>query len=395
VPLHVDLFVSLCENRVIDGLHRLDSGGPVRVIRPSLIGPFLKASYLRNVSGKGLTESSAQLTCCAETVERLSAEFDRSKISLTCDLDLADARALIASIMPYSSHQFRNRERLNIGSMGINNVPQEICSEDVLDWVVAEEVEGNSTILVPAGYVFFGYKWPSGKRHAIADSNGLAAATSIEDATEAGCLELIERDAAAIWWYNRLDLPGIKTDEASSATGIPVAPGTWVRNLTHDIGVSVYVAYSTNAPDGIPRLGFGADLDPTRALRKALLEHWQVSWMKPPRDKVSLLWPEVNLFAEQPHLLPPQTFTSFSPNKVPEPIGVSLTRRLRTLGLRTFRFLYEPRGYPLRVVKVIIPGLRSMWDRRGPGRLYDVPVALGWLDRPNDEAQLNPVPINL
>ena len=47
------------------------------------------------------------------------------------------------------------------------------------------------------------------------------------------------------------------------------------------------------------------------------------------------------------------------------------------------------------VAKVIVPGLRHFWKRFAPGRLYDVPVALGWLSEPRPEADLNPVPMFL
>ena len=47
----------------------------------------------------------------------------------------------------------------------------------------------------------------------------------------------------------------------------------------------------------------------------------------------------------------------------------------------------------LPVVKVMVPGMRHFWPRYAPGRLYDVPVKLGWLDRPMTEAELNPTPI--
>src|SRR5262249_59014387 len=47
----------------------------------------------------------------------------------------------------------------------------------------------------------------------------------------------------------------------------------------------------------------------------------------------------------------------------------------------------------LPVVKVIVPGLRHFWARYAPGRLYDVPVQLGWLPRPLGEEQLNPIPL--
>src|SRR6202007_2720219 len=42
------------------------------------------------------------------------------------------------------------------------------------------------------------------------------------------------------------------------------------------------------------------------------------------------------------------------------------------------------------VVRVIVPGLRSFYKRFGPGRLYDVPVKMGLLDRPLREGELTP-----
>ncbi len=47
----------------------------------------------------------------------------------------------------------------------------------------------------------------------------------------------------------------------------------------------------------------------------------------------------------------------------------------------------------LSVVKVLVPGMRHFWPRFAPGRLYDVPVELGWLDHPLTETELNSTPI--
>jgi ribosomal protein S12 methylthiotransferase accessory factor len=44
----------------------------------------------------------------------------------------------------------------------------------------------------------------------------------------------------------------------------------------------------------------------------------------------------------------------------------------------------------LHVVKVIVPELRHYWPRFGPGRLYQVPVQMGWLPEPLSEEALNP-----
>ena len=45
----------------------------------------------------------------------------------------------------------------------------------------------------------------------------------------------------------------------------------------------------------------------------------------------------------------------------------------------------------LKVVKVVVPGLRHFWRRLGPGRLYDIPVHMGWLETPLNEEMLNPI----
>ena len=46
-------------------------------------------------------------------------------------------------------------------------------------------------------------------------------------------------------------------------------------------------------------------------------------------------------------------------------------------------------------VKVIVPRLRHFWARYAPGRLYEVPVTLGWIPHSRDEDQLNPTPFFL
>jgi oxazoline/thiazoline synthase len=43
------------------------------------------------------------------------------------------------------------------------------------------------------------------------------------------------------------------------------------------------------------------------------------------------------------------------------------------------------------VVRVIVPGMRHFYRRFAPGRLYDVPVKLGWREQPLPESELNPI----
>lgn len=47
------------------------------------------------------------------------------------------------------------------------------------------------------------------------------------------------------------------------------------------------------------------------------------------------------------------------------------------------------------VMRVISPGLRHWKPRFAPGRLYDVPVMLGWRAHRLNVAELNPIPFPL
>jgi ribosomal protein S12 methylthiotransferase accessory factor len=46
-------------------------------------------------------------------------------------------------------------------------------------------------------------------------------------------------------------------------------------------------------------------------------------------------------------------------------------------------------------VKVVVPGLRSFRPRFAPGRLYDGPVAAGWISTAVTESGLNQLPFFL
>jgi ribosomal protein S12 methylthiotransferase accessory factor len=45
-----------------------------------------------------------------------------------------------------------------------------------------------------------------------------------------------------------------------------------------------------------------------------------------------------------------------------------------------------------RVARVVVPGLRSTSARFAPGRLFEVPVALGWRKEPGTQAELESAP---
>ena len=106
----------------------------------------------------------------------------------------------------------------------------------------------------------------------IADSNGCAAGNTLEEAILQGFYELAERDAFAIWWYNRLQVPAVDLSSfdheyLASASDYYARYGRdlWMLDVTADIGIPTFVALSSR-PGANPRISSTAPAPmPTRA----------------------------------------------------------------------------------------------------------------------------------
>lgn len=158
-------------------------------------------------------------------------------------------------------------------------------------------------------------------------------------------------------------------------------------------------------------VGFGAHLDPSTALLRAITEVNQflpaVSRQKPDGqthyswpDEVAVRFWKNQTLATQPQLIPDGTFPRRSLAQLPREAGTNLNENLeiclgvaRRTGLDVLVLDQSHPDIELRVVRVVVPGLRHFWRRLGPGRLYDVPVQQGWLTRPRTEDELNPTSI--
>ena len=104
---------------------------------------------------------------------------------------------------------------------------------------------------LPTSYLYYGYPREPGTFPPLADSNGNAAGTSIEDATLQGFLELVERDSVALWWYNRVRRPAIDLDSFSEpyvdelrAAYASLGREVWALDLTSDFGIPAVGAFS-------------------------------------------------------------------------------------------------------------------------------------------------------
>lgn len=135
--------------------------------------------------------------------------------------------------------------------------------------------------LLPTSYLYYGIPREHATPGVRADSNGAAAGSSLEDAILQGALELVERDAVALWWYNRTPVPGVDLAsfgdpwlEEMSAGYATLGRELWVLDVTSDLGIPVAVALSrrTDGPHEDIMMGFGAHLDPRIAVRRAVTE---------------------------------------------------------------------------------------------------------------------------
>jgi ribosomal protein S12 methylthiotransferase accessory factor len=122
---------------------------------------------------------------------------------------------------------------------------------------------------------------------------------------------------------------------------------------------------------------------------------------KEPMDPDTAHWLETATTANQPYLLPaevlPRTAASY-PQVWAEDVADDVRTCQALVERAGMEMLVLDQTRPevgLPVAKVIVPGLRHFWARLAPGRLYDVPVRLGWLARPLAEHELNPMPMFL
>jgi bacteriocin biosynthesis cyclodehydratase domain-containing protein len=370
------------------------------VIQPLPIGdarPLIKPNL---AIGKGFTAEAAEIGCIAEAVERYSIAFQGNEPRVRARVSDEDhlRRVDLTTLMQISPAQYAARERWAHLDDPRQWIPQPYREDQELEWSPLRSLRDGETWHVPTAYCYFGY--PE-KEQCRPDTNGCAAGQSHDEATTKALCELIERDAAAIWWYNRLRRPALKLTTLREPEPLlivrefeRVKRRVQVLDLTTDIGVPVYAAVTVTAEGGEPYLGLGCSPDPERAVHQALAEMSQVwFWMKGGAER-DALWREwltqANLETEA-YLDGRGEVPLRGAPETESPLG-SCVDRLAECGLDPLVLDLTRSETGLPVVRAIVPGLRHFWPRFGPGRLFDVPVRMGWATEPCREEDLNPTP---
>ncbi len=379
---------------------------------------------LRNdSSGKGTSDLQARASGLCEALERYCGVFrgDEPRIGPCRMRDLGEAAIHPNACMLYSEKQFRERQAWNSRGSSFNRVPEPFDEDQPIEWTPLWSLTRSEVRYLPTAFCFYDY--PMERPYSFACSNGNAAGNSLEEAILQGFFELVERDAVALWWYSRVRRPGVDLANVDEPYLRQLAAylyehqhrELWVLDLTSDLQVPVFAALSRRAdrqPEEI-LMGFGAHFDARIALLRAVTELNQMLTcvLTDPEgkslvsegldDPETLEWLKTATLENQPYLVPadgpPRNLCDFSQQYRDDLRDDVLACQalVEQQGLEMLVLDQTRADIGLPVVKVIVPGLRHFWARFAPGRLYDVPVQLGWFSEPLREEQLNPIPVFL
>ena len=368
----------------------------------------LRAGLTGGSFGKGSTAEQGEASALMEAIERYSGIFQGDEIRMTrrfTDFPSGDI-ILPNDVLQYSEAQYQSDRTLQ-GETTEQVVPAPFDRSAKVEWSPVWSLRDQRFKYLPTSLLYFFYGGPNAFH---ADSNGCAAGNTLEEAIVQGFLELVERDSYAIWWYNRLQraevdlsqfddsyVRDLKTQLAETGRRL------WVLDITSDLGVPTYVAilhWIQNGQENI-EFGSGAHFDKRIALLRSLTELNQFMSIglmgggtgeKPSLDGINPL-----RLQEHPFLTPAAN-PADQPDIGTMAVPLDNTRKqvdacvdiARRAGL-DFLVLNQTRpDVEVSVARVIVPGLRHFYRRFGPGRLYDVPVKLGLLDRPRSENELTP-----
>jgi ribosomal protein S12 methylthiotransferase accessory factor len=390
--------------------------------RPSRSLGELRADLRTMNSGKGTSDVQARASALCEGLERYSGAFRGDEPRRRARLaGLGGAAMHPNDCLLFSERQYRDRNARNAGGSRFSFIPVPFDPEAETEWSPVWSLTRREVRYLPMAFCYYEYPQADERTYCVACSNGCAAGNTLEEAILQGFLELVERDAVALWWYNRVRRPGVDLDsfrepylDRLRAFLQEHGRDFWVLDLTADLGIPVFASI-TRRTNGTPEQimpGFGAHLDPKVALLRAVTEMNQMLSSpllglpdrgadKEPMDPETAHWLKTATTANQPYVLPaeepPRTVASYR-HAWSDDLADDVRACQALVERAGMEMLVLDQTRPevgLPVAKVIVPGLRHFWARLAPGRLYDVPVKLGWLPQPLAEGDLNPIPMFL
>lgn len=373
--------------------------------------PFYGKSCRSSSSGKGQTDMQAKVGSICEAIERYSGIFQGDEPHVQGSyIELISQAIHLNELLLFSDDQFQKREEWNQHCHRFHKIPLPFNEKAIFDWSPVWSYTEKRHKYIPSGYCYFGVPdFP----YCSANSNGSAAGNCLEEATLQGLFELIERDAVAIWWYHRIERAVIDLPQEDRFISELIAyyesreRDVWALDITSDLQIPTVAAITKKRTQTAQQImfGFGTHLDPRIALQRALCEMHQLCMSLPigeiageiPLDaKIEQDWLfneriENHLFLLGNNKILHKKISDFQKvdhDDLYEDIQYC-QKIIEAKGMELLLLDQSRADINLKVVKVIVPGLRLFHPRFAKGRLYDVPLQMGWVKDALSESQLN------
>lgn len=354
--------------------------------------------------GKGRTAAQSRTGALCEAIERRSVVFQGNEPRVRARWsDLAQRAVHPHDLLQFSETQYQRREEINRRLRDPRRaVPIPFDERVPIDWTPVFSLTTGVHRYVPTAYCYLDVP---GEQFCSLNPNGHAAGNCLEEAILQGFFELVERDAVGIWWYNRIRRPAVDLASFEQPYFLALLGHyrdmgfeLWVLDITNDLELPAFAAVAHHAGADRWCIGFGSHTEARLGVQRALTELNQIfepagdaraPWGEEALPDASFLFPDDSQSRRRRG-----DYLEIRRDDLRDDVRACVERVAR-LGMETLVLDQTRPDIGLCVVKVIVPGLRHFWPRLGPGRLYDVPVCMGWLKAPLDEAQLNPVPLFL
>jgi ribosomal protein S12 methylthiotransferase accessory factor len=323
----------------------------------------LTSPILQLCMGRGASAVQAQASALCEAIERYAAFYQGDEAWVSAQLVQASGHGIAPS-------------RLAMAASPEGETP--------MRWAPAWSLTRQARAYLPLGFCY-AHAPADDVRHIGWTSNGCAAGNTLEEAMVHGFLELVERDAAAVWWYNRLPRPAVSRHHLTAASmpitepALPEGWRHWLLDITHDVGIPVVVGIAHHERAGQWALGFGCGFDMSRACNRALTEVVQLiaagKHVPVPQPEAGDAVPRFLL--PSPDALPAR--------QLPTPHVTNMAGLVKACvqaaadqGLETLVLDYTRPDLPLHTVKVVVPGLCHIWPEYFTARLDEVPLKMAW-----------------
>jgi len=368
-------------------------------------GDFPVLSRPIPAGGHGDDARSATFGCLGELAERLSL----------CSLGAHDPRVRrestgqpevdLVQVAGLSSAQVKEKARLLMGSGGGSSSdladlsavsPRRVCLRNLMS--------GESAQFPSFGALFQETEGTNAGALSIASTVGCAVWPTREGAQRRALLELVERDAVAQAWYNRLGITSLRRGLLKDilpdqlVVYLNAQKRSWgVYQVASDLPVQVAMAVSHDADGRQCAFGSSAGWDLAAACKSALEEMLQ---SENALELMAKAYPTGGRKGGEPRQLAyartrsilkdlPLATAPFADNRLAEQsfCFADLMQALSDLGITIWEFDATRADLNIPCIKLLSPELCTWEPRFGKRRLYDGVVARGLRRHPASEEE--------